>query len=171
MELKKPVEVYPGSKRAWRWGFIILTSAILCLIVGQIVLFELTRQAFLLSNWSFGGTMQFFSLIFTLIITMLIGPWFGMIVIFGSTHPKYGSQYWQWLGQGFMIMTFIGMCWGELILLYNHVTWPYPPDPFVLFELVTISIIYGIVGFTIVGISVVFWWKWLRSVSEVLNNP
>jgi hypothetical protein len=163
--MEKPPEPYPGSKRAWRLGFVILTIIILCLIISQIVLFELTRQAFLLSNWWFGVHMQFFSLIFTLVITMLVGPWFSMIVIFGSTHPKYGAQYWQWLGQGVLVMMFVGTCWTQLILLYNHVAWPYPPGPFVLFELVATSILYGVWGFTVVGISVVFWWKWLKPLS------
>ncbi|MFX1509957.1 MAG: hypothetical protein ACFFBR_06595 [Promethearchaeota archaeon] len=160
--MEKTAEVYSGLKKAWRFGFLILTLAILCLFVSQIILFELTLQAFLLSNWWFSVNVQFFGVIFTVIITMLIGPWFSMIVIFGSTHPKYGTQYWQWLSQGLTVMLFIAMCWAQLVLLINDVTWPYPPSPTVFISLAAALMIYGIVGFFIAALSVLIWVKWLK---------
>ncbi|MFX1576710.1 MAG: hypothetical protein ACFFCF_06015 [Promethearchaeota archaeon] len=155
------VELYPGFNRVWRVGFIILTIAIISLFVSQLVLFELVRQAMLQSVWWLASPNSFFNFILIVSITVLIGAWYSMIVVFGCTHPKH-PKYGEWVTNGLLVATFVSLCWGEFIQYFHWANLMPPPDWGILNILVANSIIFTIIGFFIAIQSIVVWWKWLN---------
>lgn len=161
--MDRPVVSYPGFDRVWRVGFIILTIAIISLFVSQLILFELVRQALLKSVWWLASPNLFINFILIMAITVLIGAWYSMIVVFGCTHPKH-PKYGEWVTSGLLNATFVSACWGEFIQYFHWVNFTTPPNYQVLNILVTNSIIFVIIGFFIAIQSIVVWWKWLNPV-------
>jgi hypothetical protein len=163
--MEQPEKRKPRAQPVWRIGFVFLSIAITCLFIIAIIILEITRQTFIQGFLGLViSTLQFFSLFFILIITGLVGIWYTMIVIFGTTHPKYPPDYSRWVIIGFlMFFLILGSCWVELFYLVG-ITIPSvtTPDSFVVMQWLFVMVILGVAGFFFTAMSAVTWFKWLN---------
>ncbi|MHA2428566.1 MAG: hypothetical protein ACXADB_11130 [Candidatus Hermodarchaeia archaeon] len=163
--MEQPEKSNPRAQLVWRIGFVHLSITITCLFIVAIIFLGIAWQTFI---QGFGGLaisiLQFFSLFFILIITGLVGIWYTMIVIFGTTHPKYPPDYSRWVINGSLVFFLIlGPCLVELFYLVG-ITIPSAtiPDSFVVLQWLFVLVFFGLAGFFFAAMSAIIWFKWLK---------
>ena len=157
---------YRGLVRAWRIGFIILSSSMVAIFISVAVFLEISRQISLAIDWSFASLFWFAALILLVIQGALIGVWLSIQVVLGSTHPIYKQHHWRWVFISFLVTASftITMVNFTQLLLYSY----RPPSWLVLlnWDLIFNSILNLIMAFTISALSAVMWFKWLKPLTK-----
>lgn len=163
--MEQPEQSNPRAQPVWRIGFVLLSIAITCLFIIAIVILGISRLSFIQGFLGLAiSTLQFFSLFFILIIMGLGGVWYTMIVIFGTTHPKYPPDYSRWVIIGFlMFFLILGSCWVELFYLVGiAIPSATIPDSFAVMQWLYVMVFFGVAGFFFAVMSAVTWFKWLN---------
>ena len=159
--MENTATLYPGLRRIWRSGFVILTIVIIGLFVSELILYSFVYLAFLQGVWWLASPTAFFNFILLVCITTLIGAWHSMIVVFGSTHPRH-PKYSEWVINGLLVATFIASCWGHFIMYWHWVNMTPPPDFMMLNSFTMNSFSFTLVGVFVAIQSVLVWRKWLN---------
>ncbi len=161
-------ELYPGTLRLWRIGYIVLSAAIVSIFIAMTVLLEITRQITLIIDWGYSSPFCFSVLILFLIQGFLVGMWLSIQIIFGCTHPIHKPHYWRWILLGIYIVGFMTITIFQFAIMWGF--FRVPPIYFdllgFLIYLIMVSINNVIMAFLFAAMSAVMWFKWLKPLTK-----
>ncbi|MFX1540538.1 MAG: hypothetical protein ACFFBX_07185 [Promethearchaeota archaeon] len=161
-------ELYPGTLRLWRIGYIVLSAAIVSIFIAMTVLLEITRQITLIIDWGYASPFCFSVLILFLIQGFLVGMWLSIQIIFGCTHPIHKPHYWRWILLGIYIVGFMTITIFQFAIMWGF--FRVPPIYFdllgFLIYLIMVSINNVIMAFLFAAMSAVMWFKWLKPLTK-----
>ncbi|MFW9985326.1 MAG: hypothetical protein ACFFDJ_02045 [Candidatus Odinarchaeota archaeon] len=161
-------ELYPGTLRLWRIGYIVLSAAIVSIFIAMTVLLEITRQIALIIDWGYASPFCFSVLILFLIQGFLVGMWLSIQIIFGCTHPIHKPHYWRWILLGIYIVGFMTITIFQFAIMWGF--FRVPPIYFdllgFLIYLIMVSINNVIMAFLFAAMSAVMWFKWLKPLTK-----